>query len=78
MNATIQALKELMLDIGIERTTVDSLDPAAPLAAQGLDSIDYPAFSVALEKRYQLTISDSDSLTLKSLNDFIAFLERSR
>lgn len=76
MTTTVEDLKELMLDIGIDRATVDSLDPDSPLATQGVDSVDCPAFAVALEGKYNVTITDSDSLRLKTLNDFIAFVER--
>ena len=76
MTTTVEDLKELMLDIGIDRATVDSLAPDSPLATQGVDSVDCPAFAVALEGKYNVTITDSDSLRLKTLNDFIAFVER--
>ena len=76
MTTTVEDLKELMLGIGIDRETVDSLDPTDLLATQGFDSVDYPAFAVALEARYNVTISDSDSLKLKTLNDFVAFVSR--
>jgi acyl carrier protein len=65
-----------MLQIGMDKALVAELDPGSPLATQGVDSVDCPAFAVALEGKYHLTISDSDSLRLKTLNDFIAFVER--
>ena len=76
MAVSIAALKELMLQIGMDKQLVAELDPNSPLATQGVDSVDCPAFAVALEGKYNLTISDSDSLRLKTLNDFIAFVER--
>ena len=61
--ATIDELKELMLGIGIDADTVNAVDP-----------LDWPIFIIAVEKRYAIVISDSDSLKLKTLNDFIHLL----
>lgn len=74
MTATISQLQELMLSIGMDENLVQGVDPAAPLAQQGVDSLDCPAFAVALEGRYGVTISDADSLRLKTLNDFVGFV----
>jgi len=71
MAVTINELKELMLSIGMENELVQGIDPGKLLAQQGLDSLDCPAFAVAVEERYGVTISDADSLRLKTLNDFI-------
>jgi acyl carrier protein len=68
--ATINELKELMLSIGMDRDIVAGVDPAAALSLQGLDSVDCPAFAVAVEERYGVKMSDADSLKLKTLNDF--------
>ncbi len=76
MAATVQEMKELMLQIGMDKELVAGLDPAVPLAGQGVDSVDCPAFAVALEGKYKVTISDSDSMQLRTINDFIAFVER--
>jgi acyl carrier protein len=76
MAATVENMKELMLQIGMDRELVAGIDPAAPLAGQGVDSVDGPAFAVALEGKYKITISDSDSMQLRSINDFITFVNR--
>ena len=76
MAVTVQEIKELMLQIGMDKELVAGLDPAVPLAGQGVDSVDCPAFAVALEGKYTVTISDSDSMQLRTINDFIAFVER--
>ena len=76
MAATVTEMRELMLQIGMDKELVAGLDPAAPLAGQGVDSVDCPAFAVALEKKYSVTVSDTDSLQLKSINDFVAFVNR--
>ena len=71
MTSTINELKELMLSIGMDNDLVQGLDPATPLAQQGVDSLDCPAFAVAVEGRYGVQLSDADSLKLKTLNDFV-------
>ena len=76
MSNIIAELKELMLTIGMDTKLVQSLDPNLPLAAQGVDSRDCPAFDLAVERRYQVLISDADSLKLKTINDFVKFIEK--
>lgn len=76
MSNMISELKELMLTIGMEKSLVESLDPKLPLTPQGVDSLDCPAFALAVEKRYEVTISDADSLKLKTINDFVKFIEK--
>jgi acyl carrier protein len=70
----IDELKELMLKIGIEEGIVNGIDPAKPLAGRVMDSIDYPVFLTAVEERYGITITDRYSLKLKSLDDFMNFI----
>jgi acyl carrier protein len=72
--ATIEELKELMLNIGIDEDIVRGVKPAEPLSLQGVDSVDCPAFAVAVEERYGVRISDADSLRLKTLNDFADYI----
>lgn len=76
MVVTTEELKELMLEIGMDKILVAQIAPDTPLASQGVDSIDCPSFAVALEGKYGVTISDSDSLRLKTLHDFISFVKR--
>lgn len=76
MAATAVEMRELMLQIGMDKELVAGLDPATPLAGQGVDSVDCPAFAVALEKKYNVKVSDTDSLQLKTINDFVAFVNR--
>lgn len=72
--ATINELKELMLNIGINRDIVAGVNPAEALSMQGVDSVDCPAFAVAVEERYGVKLSDADSLKLKTLNDFAQYI----
>jgi acyl carrier protein len=72
--ANIEELKELMLKIGIEKEIVNGITPAQPIAGRVMDSADYPAFLVAVEERYGVTIDDRYALKLKSLNNFVEFI----
>ena len=74
MSPTLDELKGIMLSVGMEEKLVQNVDPARALTQQGMDSVDYPAFALALEERYGQTISDADSLRLKTLDDFLAFV----
>jgi acyl carrier protein len=72
--ATIEELKGLMLKIGIKESIVNEVTPAQPIAGRVMDSADYPAFLVAVEERYGVQIDDRYALKLKSLNDFVNFI----
>lgn len=76
MAATVTEMKELMLKIGMEPELVEGLDPALPLSTQGVDSVDCPAFAVALEEKYDVKLTDTDSLRIKTINDFVDFVNR--
>ncbi len=76
MSNIIAELKKLMLSIGMDTNLVESLDPNLPLTPQGVDSLDCPAFALAVEKRYEVPISDADSLKLRTINDFAKFIEK--
>ena len=75
--ATIEELKGIMVKIGIEEGLVRELKPAQPIAGRIMDSADYPAFLVAVEERYGVAIEDRYALKLKSLNDFVEFINGS-
>lgn len=66
----IDELKQLMLEVGVEPAVVEQLDPSQQLSRQGVDSLDGPAFIMAVEQRYGIAISDTDALRLKTLEDF--------
>lgn len=74
MATTLTELKELMLAIGIDHDLVEDIDPDKLMTQQGFDSLDYPAFAMAVEKQCGVKISDADSLRLKTLNDFVRYL----
>ena len=68
-------LVELLRLAGGEESMVAAVRPDVPLLLQGLDSSDFPSFVVALEERYGLTIPDETAWTLRTLNDFAAWLD---
>ena len=70
MTITIADLKQVMRAIELDEEMVSRLDANALLSEQGFDSIDYPAFAVAVEESYGLRISDAEALRLKTLADF--------
>jgi acyl carrier protein len=72
--ANINELKDLMLKIGISPDIVAAVNPAEPLTVQGIDSVDCPAFAVAVEEKYGVQLADADSLKLKTLNDFEKYI----
>jgi acyl carrier protein len=76
MAATVEELKDLMLQIGMDKGFVEGLKAEEPLALQGVDSVDCPAFAVALEGKYDVRISDTDSMRIKTINDFVAYVNR--
>jgi len=75
---TVEELKRVMGRVGIDQALVDAIDPAKPLLLQGMDSVDYPVFALAVEEQFRVRISDRDVLQLKTLYDFKHFIEGNR
>jgi acyl carrier protein len=71
---TIDDLKQLMCEAGLDEKMVAAVNATEPLLLQGFDSIDFPVFALAVEEHYGKTVSDSDALKLKTLNDFLTFI----
>jgi acyl carrier protein len=76
MAVTGADLVEVLRLAGIGEAVVAAVRPDAPLLLQGLDSVDFPAFVAALEERFHLDIPEKEALTLRTLNDFAALVER--
>ncbi|GFK93926.1 hypothetical protein NNJEOMEG_01764 [Fundidesulfovibrio magnetotacticus] len=74
MEQLIQELRELLMEAGVDRAVAGAVRSEAPLLRQGVDSLDYPAFSLAVESRYGLSIDERDSLSLRTLDDFAAYI----
>ncbi len=69
-------LLEQMTQAGIAPEIVARLKSDLPLLKQGVDSVDYPAFVLAVEEAHGVSISDEDSLRLRTLDDFAAHINR--
>jgi acyl carrier protein len=74
MDITVEILRQIMIEAGIESRLVLGLRPDVPLLKQGIDSLDYPAFVVAMESRFGLAIDDAAMLSLRTLDDFIGYI----
>ena len=66
----------LMKETGIDPSIVAKLKVDVPLLTQGLDSIDLPIVAAATEKKYKVDLSDADATKLKTINDFVAFVNK--
>ena len=64
----------LMKETGIDEEIIAKLKYDVPLFSQGIDSIDLPAVAVAAEKRYKVDLSDANAEKLKTINDFVTFV----
>ena len=73
--SVINELKDLMLNIGIDKRIVNEVDPDQVLAKHVLDSVDYTAFIVAIEERYGIKVTDRYALKLRTLNDFKNYID---
>jgi len=54
------------------------LDPAQPMAAQGVDSLAITAMAVALQHTYGVAVTPEDGVKLKTLNDVAAFINKAK
>jgi len=75
MEMSIDNLRELLEEAGVRPELAKSLDPAAPMLRQGIDSIDFPTFCALLEERCGVSLDDATALSLRTLNDFALFLK---
>lgn len=68
--------------LAVIKETIEDQEVAAklkvdtPLLQQGLDSIDMPAIAVATEKKFGVNLSDAQATKLKTVNDFVAFVNQ--
>jgi acyl carrier protein len=74
MAITSADMMDLMREAGIPSKFVDNVKVDVSLHAQGLDSMDLPAIAVAVEEKYNLDLSDAEATKLKTINDFVAFV----
>lgn len=70
----LEVLRALLVEAGVAPAVAEAVRPDVPLLRQGVDSMDFPAFCLAVENRFGLTLDESDSLSLRTLDDFAAYL----
>ncbi len=68
----------IMREVGIKEEVIKGLKNDAPLLKQGIDSIDLPTIAVATEKKYKVDLSNINANTLKTLDQFVAYLNQKR
>jgi acyl carrier protein len=76
MAIALQDLTALMKRTGIAPERVDAMDPARPILAQDFDSVDLPIIAVAAEEAFGVDLADASAADLRTLNDFVAFVNR--
>lgn len=74
MAVTAADVVAIMKEVGVDAEIIRKLKNDVPLLSQGLDSIDLPAIAAATEKKYRIDLSDADATILKTINDFVAFV----
>ncbi len=76
MVATADDIIAIMKAAGIDPAIVGQLKFDVPLLKQGLDSIDLPVIAVATEKKYNIDLSDADATNLKTINEFVVYVNQ--
>jgi acyl carrier protein len=74
MAVTAADIIGIMKEVGVDAQIIGKLKNDVPLLKQGLDSIDLPAIAAATEKKYHIDLSDADATILKTINDFVAYV----
>ena len=71
----LEELRRLLEVAGVRPEVAKKIDPAVPLLKQGLDSVDFPSFCAVVEERAGVALDEEIALTLRTLNDFAAYLD---
>ncbi len=77
MQVTVADIRKC-LEKAVPAGIMDRMDPAKPMVGQGVDSLALTIMAVTLQTTYQVKISPEDGLTLRTLDDITAFINRSR
>ncbi|BAH75431.1 acyl carrier protein [Solidesulfovibrio magneticus] len=78
MSVSLDVLRELLVEAGVAADVAEAIRPDAPLLRQGVDSLNFSAFCLAVEHRIGLSLNERDALTLRTLNDFVGYLGAAR
>ncbi|MEQ8171385.1 MAG: phosphopantetheine-binding protein [Candidatus Eremiobacterota bacterium] len=76
MAVTSSDIINLLKETGMNEKFVNSLKVDVPLILQGMDSIDLPMLAVETEKKYHVDLSDASAGQLKTINDFVDFVNK--
>jgi acyl carrier protein len=76
MSVTASDIIAVMREAGIDEDIIDKLVYDEPLLYQGLDSIDMPIIAIATEKTFGIDLSDASAVNLRTLNDFVVFVNQ--
>ncbi len=76
MAASADDIIAIMKTAGIDPAIVGQLKFDVPLLKQGMDSIDLPVIAVATEKKYNIDLSDADAAKLRTINDFVVYVNQ--
>lgn len=71
-------LCDLLVEAGVAPAVAEAIRPDVPLLRQGVDSLDFSAFCLAVENRFGLSLDERDTLSLRTLDDFVAYLRTAR
>lgn len=76
MKVTGADIIAVMKEAGINPDVVSKLKFDAPLVDQGLDSMDLPVIATATEKKFGIDLSDADAVKLRTINDFVVYVNQ--
>ncbi|WP_051957770.1 acyl carrier protein [Desulfobacter vibrioformis] len=76
MKVTAEGILAVIKESIEDQEVVAKLKADVPLLQQGLDSIDMPVIAVATEKKFGVNLSDAQATKLKTVNDFVAFVNQ--
>lgn len=73
MKITINDIKELLAKSSLGNNALE-LSESTPLKEQGVDSLDMLDFFLNIEEKYDVHIPDDDINKLKTLNDYMEYI----
>ncbi len=76
MTITASDILTIIKDVVEDKAITEALKADVSLLQQGLDSIDMPVIAVATEKKFGVNLSDAQATSLKTVNDFVDFVNR--
>ena len=75
MSSIREAVIEIIYDV-CKPERPDLSDPARPLIGSEIDSLDFASVLMAIEDKYDITVSEKDMEGLGSLGALVAYVEK--